>query len=262
MASDERLTDAETFGRLALVETYRRGTETAKTVCAVNDGAEWLQGFVDLHRPDAVGILDFPHALGDVAQAGQVVYGEGTVACTRWFAHQRQTLRAGNPAEVLEALRQLGVAAKRRRAIAALPAIQERLRYLEKRRGMLDYAWYQARGYPMGSGSVESANKLVVERRLKGTGMHWARAYVNAMVALRTIACSNRWSEAWPQITQHIRHHSWQGRVHRQTHRRSSPSPVLSAHLPPHPSVPLPTPSVSEPLPVPPTTSVAPAAFT
>ena len=39
-----RLTDAETFGRLALVETYRRGTETARAVCAVRDGVEWMQG--------------------------------------------------------------------------------------------------------------------------------------------------------------------------------------------------------------------------
>jgi hypothetical protein len=52
------------------------------------------------------------------------------------------------------------------------PSVQERLGYLAKRRGMLDYAWYHARGYPIGSGSVESANKLVVERRLKGVGMH------------------------------------------------------------------------------------------
>jgi hypothetical protein len=35
-----RLTDVESFGRLALVETHRRGTETAQTVCAVSDGAE------------------------------------------------------------------------------------------------------------------------------------------------------------------------------------------------------------------------------
>ena len=70
-----RLADAESFGRLALVETHRRGTETAHTVCAVSDGAEWIQGFVDLHRPDAVRILDFPHALGYVAQAGHAVYG-------------------------------------------------------------------------------------------------------------------------------------------------------------------------------------------
>jgi hypothetical protein len=200
-----RLADAETFGRLALVETHRRGTETAKTVCAVSDGAEWIQGFVDLHRPDAVRILDFPHALGDVAQAGHAVYAEGTTAFTQWFAVQRQTLHSGNPTEVLEALRRLAASAQRQRAVTALPVMQERLHYLEKRRGMLDYGWYQARGYPSGSGSVESANKLVVERRLKGTGMHWARAHVNPMVALRTIACSDRWQEAWRQIAQHLR---------------------------------------------------------
>jgi hypothetical protein len=78
-----RLADAETFGRLALVETHRRGTETATTVCAVKDGAVWIQGCVDLHRPDAVRILDFPPALGYVAQAGQAVYGEGATAFTQ-----------------------------------------------------------------------------------------------------------------------------------------------------------------------------------
>jgi hypothetical protein len=88
-----RLTDAETFGHLALVETHRRGTETAKTVCAVSDGAEWIQGFVDLHRPDAIRLLDVPHALGDVAQAGQAAYGEGTARFMPWFATQRHTLQ-------------------------------------------------------------------------------------------------------------------------------------------------------------------------
>jgi hypothetical protein len=73
------------FSRLSLVETPRRGTETARTVWAVRDGAEWMQGFVDLHRPDAVRMWDFPHALGYVAHAGQAVYGEGTAAFTGWI---------------------------------------------------------------------------------------------------------------------------------------------------------------------------------
>ncbi|HEX9871086.1 MAG TPA: hypothetical protein VGC99_21315 [Candidatus Tectomicrobia bacterium] len=202
-----RLVDAATFGRLALVETHRRGTETAKTMyaCAVSDGAEWIQGFVDLHRPDAVRILDFPHALSYVAQAGQAVYGEGTLACTRWFAYQRQTLHHGSPDAVLAALRQLAMAAKRREKPQAGTTVQESLGYLAKRREMLAHAWCDARGYSLGSGSVESANKLVVERRLKGAGMHWARQHVNPMVALRAMACSDRWQEAWPQITQHVR---------------------------------------------------------
>jgi hypothetical protein len=73
LASVSRLTAADSLGRLALVETHRRGTETAYTVCAVREGAEWIQGFVDLHRPEAVRLLDFPQALGDGAQAGHAV---------------------------------------------------------------------------------------------------------------------------------------------------------------------------------------------
>jgi hypothetical protein len=58
-----RMTDHETFTRLALVETHRRGTETAGVVCAVSDGAVWIQACIDHHRPDAVRILDWPHAV-------------------------------------------------------------------------------------------------------------------------------------------------------------------------------------------------------
>ena len=62
-----RLAEAETFTHLATVETQRRGTERAETVCAVNDGAEWIQGFIDVQRHDAIRILDFSHAAGYVA---------------------------------------------------------------------------------------------------------------------------------------------------------------------------------------------------
>jgi hypothetical protein len=34
---------------------------------------------------------------------------------------------------------------------------------------------------------VESANKLVVEDRLKGAGMHWADANVNPLLALEAV---------------------------------------------------------------------------
>src|SRR5216683_7871494 len=68
-----RLCEAERFAEAALVETHRRGLERAAEVCAVQDGAEWLQGLVDYHRPDAVRILDFAHAAEYVNEIGQVV---------------------------------------------------------------------------------------------------------------------------------------------------------------------------------------------
>lgn len=239
-SSFSRLPKAEPLGRPALVETHRRGTATAETVWAVRDGAEWSQGCVALHRPEAVRLLAVPPALGDVAHAGHARDGEGPAAFTPWVAPQRHTWHSGHPAAVVGALRPLATAAKRNRAVTAPPILQESLHSLEKRRGRLDDAWDQARGDPLGSGRVESANTLVVERRRQGRGRHWARAPVNPLVARRTGACRDRWQEAWRQIAQHVREHYWQGRGHRQTDRRPSATPRPWPCLPPHPPVALP----------------------
>ena len=87
-----------------------------------------------------------------------------------------------------------------------LKVVSGSLAYLEKRREQLRYAEFIRAGYPIGSGVVESANKLVVEARLKGSGMHWADAQVNPMLALRNVVCSDRWDEAWDQISEQLRH--------------------------------------------------------
>lgn len=61
----------------------------------------------------------------------------------------------------------------------------------------MQYPQFQAQGWPIGSGIVESANKLVVQARLKGPGMHWERKNVNPMLALRLAVCNDRWAEMW-----------------------------------------------------------------
>jgi hypothetical protein len=76
----------------------------------------------------------------------------------------------------------------------------EALTYLEKRMAMMNYPEYQRQGWPIGSGSVESGNKVVVEARLKGPGMHWAPSHVNLLLSLRNAICSDRWEEAWQDI--------------------------------------------------------------
>jgi hypothetical protein len=63
-----RLADASTFTNLAEVEIRRRKVREAKEVCAVMDGADWCQLFTERHRPDAVRILDFPHAAEHVTK--------------------------------------------------------------------------------------------------------------------------------------------------------------------------------------------------
>lgn len=69
----------------------------------------------------------------------------------------------------------------------------------------MQYPQFRRDGWPIGSGMVESANKNVVEARLKGTGMHWERTHVNPMLALRNAICNDRWREMWKTALKHHR---------------------------------------------------------
>lgn len=194
-----RRADHATFARLALVETQRRGTETAGVVVGVTDGAEWCQAFLDYHRPDAIRILDFAHAVGYLHPAAAATFGLASAATQTWVAQQAHELKHGDPEAVLRALAALP-ADQASDPAAARAAQATALGYLGKRRAQIRYAAFQAAGYPIGSGAAESANKLVTEARLKGAGMRWAPASIDPMVALRTVACADRWSEVWPQL--------------------------------------------------------------
>jgi hypothetical protein len=236
-----RLTDAETFTRLALVETQRRGLETAQQVAAVTDGAEWNQSFVEVHRPDAVRILDFPHAAQRVSQIGTLCFEPDGPAVQQWLTDQLHALKHEGPAELLTDLQAL------KQHHPDQPLLSENLAYLEKRQAQMQYPTFQAQGWPIGSGSVESANKLVVEARLKGAGMHWDRAQVNPMLALRNVVCNDRWAEAWPQIADRLRQQAAEQRRQLQKQRRPQFQP--RPPLPDLPLLPEPPPS-PEPAPV------------
>ena len=185
-----RLCDATSFEEAALVETHRRGLERATEVCAVQDGAEWLQGLVDYHRADAVRILDFAHAAEYVNEIGQAVQAAGGRLPATWPKGVLHRLKHQGPQRVLKHLAWLA---------ARYPSsvVQEKLTYLQKREAHMQYPTYQAAGWPIGSGSVESANKVVVEARLKGAGMRWGRHNVNPMLVLRNAVCNRRWHETW-----------------------------------------------------------------
>lgn len=247
-----RHSEAHAFTRLALVETHRRGVETAQRVIAVTDGAEWLQGFIDFHRRDAVRILDFPHAAEYVAQAGRVVYGEATPDFSAWFEPLCHRLKHHLPDDTLAEIRSVLTQAEMK-AVGpdSLATVQTSLHYLETRRAMIAYADFQQQGYPIGDGCVESANKLVVESRMKQAGMRWAEVHINPLVALRTVVCNDRWSEAWPQVIEQLRQQARQRTLTRREQRAQAKATPLPTPQPgPLAVTPAPSTSVSEPAPI------------
>ena len=185
------------FEQYALPELYERGVFNADKVVTVNDGAEWIQSFVDYHIPQATRILDFRHALDHILAAGQAVLGERTERTQQWFSTMAHQLKHKPPQHTIAALCLLKSQATSEEQVAI---IDKERRYLQKRAALIDYPHFQNKGYPIGSGSVESSHKLVVHSRMKQAGMRWADHNIDPLLALRNLVCNGRWVSGWQEI--------------------------------------------------------------
>lgn len=212
---------AEQFSDKAIVEWHRRGGENAEKVVAVNDGAVWIQAFIDYHCPTATRVIDFAHAQGYIATVGKALYGAESDRFQQWYPKMSKQLGTKAPQRTLNELRFLWT---QNQTHPAADEIEAAIRYLERRQTMIDYPHFRNNGIPIGSGIVESGHKVVMQRRMKQAGMRWADESLNPMLALRMAICNKRWASSWRDIQAHFlatKH------LHRHAEKTDSPQPQL-----------------------------------
>ena len=221
-----RAAPADEFGRAALLEWQARGGDKAQRVVSVNDGAAWIQSFIDYHCPQAIRVLDFAHAKSYIAAIGKAIYGAESDTFPVWFAKMSKQLGKEPPQRTLSDLRLLFTQHAQHPLAAEM---EHALRYLEKRKEMIDYPHYRKEQIPIGSGMVESAHKVVMQKRMKQAGMRWADENVNPMLALRMLLCNQRWDTGWQDIKQQQQQHKRQTRLDKITWQPSvEPSLTVS----------------------------------
>ena len=66
--------------------------------------------------------------------------------------------------------------------------------YIANNTNNINYAEYEQKGYFIGSGAIESGNKLILQDRLKRAGMRWNTATAQPILTLRTKAESDLWT--------------------------------------------------------------------
>lgn len=182
------------FEEEATAELHRRGVYNAEKVVSVGDGATWIQSFTDYHVPQATRILDFFHAAGYIAQAGKAVFGEASDDFKTWYKRVSHQLKHHPPQRTFG---ELALLRQKAQTDEQLDSIDAALFYLKQRKEMIDYPYFQARYWPIGSGSVESSHKLVVQQRMKQAGMRWAQPHIDPLLAIRNLICNRRWDEGW-----------------------------------------------------------------
>lgn len=63
----------------------------------------------------------------------------------------------------------------------------------------MQYQQFQAQGFPIGSGGVESAIKQY-KQRLTGAGMRWSRQGADRLIVIRSAILSNSFTDLWEQV--------------------------------------------------------------
>jgi hypothetical protein len=177
----------------------RVGMEQAQVWVALTDGGSGLEAFAqtNFNRPDLVLILDFYHAASYLEKLAKALH-PGDEEASRSQAEQWcSLLKAEGGALTLEVLRQWAWPARRSAALRA--QLAEVLSYFGNNVHRMAYPEYQAEGWHIGSGVVESACKTVVGQRLKGPGMRWGPEGAHALCHVRALYRSEKgqWQSFW-----------------------------------------------------------------
>lgn len=183
--------DAEDFGRLARLESERRGIRQAEQTIVIGDGASWIDGLCERHFPRSQRIVDWYHAVEHLYEAARAAHPTDDSAAKELAERMKSLLWEGGEGkfdELMTVLRGLSATAGDPPAMAMETDPRKVLRrtvgYFEKRRGDMDYPRYRANGWPIGSGVTESGVKLF-NKRVKGTEQFWSTPGVEAILALR-----------------------------------------------------------------------------
>jgi len=121
--------------------------------------------------PRCIEILDWWHAVEKLWEIAFSLWSPEDQQSHTWTAEQKSLLWGGNLRQIFHGLRSLCPRGE------PLPhKIRLGIGYLFHHRRRMRYPEFRQTGCPIGSGSVESACKVVVQERLKQAGMRWSRA--------------------------------------------------------------------------------------
>lgn len=165
-----------------------------KDLVAIGDGARWIWDYWNTYHPEAVQILDFFHLIEKIGLWAVLVFKEVKQG-KEWIDHCKTLLLNNDSAEVVALITAIDCQGDRK------DQQEQLLTYLANNKGRIHYKTYLEKGLFIGSGAVESANREVIQKRMKLSGQRWTRQGAQQVANLRVAFKSNRWEK----LVQHIK---------------------------------------------------------
>ncbi len=188
-------------GQAALAEPMRKqaaqvGMDQAQRWIAISDAGTGVEDLLrgNFGRVEVV-ILDFFHVAEHLGDLGRALYPGDESTREEWRERWCHRLKHEGGEVVLAGLRSLPPDPRE----SVRKVHDEVVGYFDNHAHRMDYPTYQAKGWAIGSGPIESACKTVIGKRMKNGGMRWGEDGADEMCHLRALFASGekQWDAYW-----------------------------------------------------------------
>ena len=181
---------------LSIAEYYQY--KYRSKIVIISDGAEWISKIRKELFPEAIHILDLSHVKEHVNRYAKWLFKTDETAINQWVAEINTMIENSQTQEVLSKLIEY-------KDLKHPADITNLYKYIYERQESMDYKAFKDAGFYVGSGAIESANKYVMQDRMKLQGMRWNVPNAQGMLTLKTYYESNCWNEVEPLLEQHFK---------------------------------------------------------
>jgi hypothetical protein len=179
------------LGRRLHWEALRGGLGRARNLLFLGDGAPWIWKLQQERWAKAVGLLDFYHASQHCWNVWRAIRGEKDAQLPLWMDRRLHWLRHGQEKKVLREVARL----RAPRGEAGKIVAREQA-YFESHSQRMNYQQIARRGWPIGSGAVESACRQK-QCRFKRAGQFWTPTGLRHLLALDEARRNHHWNQLW-----------------------------------------------------------------
>ena len=180
--------NVETFRLLIFAKAVELEYWKYENIVFISDGATWLRNMISELFPEAIQILDKYHLIENIYDYGKFIFNEDMKKIERFkdkiigYCYSRE-------------YKQIEKELKKYKDIKVPSTICNLPIYLKNNKDKIDYSTYEHNGWFVGSGAIESSNKIIVQQRLKQAGMRWSVDGANYLIALRCYQESGHWGD-------------------------------------------------------------------
>jgi hypothetical protein len=183
--------DPTDLGQRLHWEGQRGGLGRAKNQLVLGDGVAWIWNLKAKRWPAARELLDFWHGAQHVWSLGRACHGLDEGKAKRWVEKRLHRLRHGQEQAVLKE-----IAALKASRSQAGKLVQKEKNYFSGQAQRMNYQEIAERGWPIGSGPVESSCRQD-QCRFRRPGQSWTRAGFENLSMLDQARRNNHWDELW-----------------------------------------------------------------